>query len=59
VNKRLLFNKSKLPSFLQKLRITNLKLGQQNCSFIAYRHGDDVSLHMTEKPGGWTILITQ
>jgi glycogen debranching enzyme len=59
VNKRLLFNKSKLPSFLQKLRITNLKLGQQNCSFIAYRHGDDVSLHITEKPVGWTILITQ
>jgi glycogen debranching enzyme len=59
VNKRLLFNKPKLPAFIQKLRITNLKLGQQNCSFVAYRHGDDVSLHITEKPGDWTILITQ
>jgi glycogen debranching enzyme len=59
VNKRLLFNKSKLPPFMQQLRINNLKLGEYNCSFIAYRHGDDVSLHITEKPSDWTILITQ
>lgn len=59
VTRQLLFNKPKLPAFLQQVRISNLKLGEHTCSFVAYRHSNDVSLHITDKPDDWDILITQ
>lgn len=59
VKKELVLHKPKLPAFLSQVRISNLQLGEQSCSFIAYRHSNDVSLHITEKPHDWTILIVQ
>lgn len=57
VHKTLVFTRPRLPEFLEKITITNLKLNDSYCHFEIYRHKNDVSFHTIHKPDDWEIII--
>ncbi|GAA4750301.1 amylo-alpha-1,6-glucosidase [Flavisolibacter ginsenosidimutans] len=59
VKKIVSFNKPQLPDFLKHLVITRLPVGESFCHFEVYRHKQDVSFHVIEKPADWEVIIRQ
>jgi glycogen debranching enzyme len=57
VTKEIVFDKPQLPDFLDKITISNLRLGNGYCHFEVYRHKNDVSFHIIHKPEDWELLI--
>jgi glycogen debranching enzyme len=57
VTKEIVFDKPQLPDFLDKITISNLRLGNGYCHFEVYRHKNDVSFHIIRKPEDWELLI--
>jgi len=52
----LLFRSAKLPCEVQGLRISNWRVGGGVCDLEFHRHGNDIALHVANKPEGWTIM---
>jgi hypothetical protein len=52
----LVFRSSQLPREVEWLRIGNWRVGGGKCDLEFRRHGDDIALHVTEKPPGWTVM---
>jgi glycogen debranching enzyme len=52
----LVFRSSQLPGEVEWLRIGNWRVGSGKCDLEFRRHGDDIALHVTEKPLGWTVM---
>ena len=52
----LLFRSSKLPREVKGLHISNWHVGGGLCDLEFHRHGDDIALHVAEKPEGWTVM---
>jgi len=52
----LVFRSSQLPPDVKWLRISNWRLGGGLCDLEFRRHGDDIALHVAEKPKGWTVM---
>lgn len=52
----LIFRSSQLPREVDGLRIGNWRVGGGVCDLEFRRHGDDVALHVAEKPKGWTVM---
>ncbi len=57
VNKTIVFNNPELPDYLDKITVSNLKLGDQEFVFSVFRHQHDVSFNVISKPEGWELLI--
>jgi glycogen debranching enzyme len=59
VKRRLSLIRPSLPSFLNDLEITNLRIGASTLDFHLARHGDDVSVKVLRREGDLEILISQ
>lgn len=59
IRKQIVFTNPRLPKFLKHLSIKDLQIGDQTCSFELFRHKQDVSLHVIEKPADWEVIIKQ
>jgi glycogen debranching enzyme len=57
VEKTISFNKPALPEYINKISITNLKLGKDHCDFEIYRYDFDIGFHVTRKPQEWSLVI--
>ncbi len=56
ITKTIVFDKSELPSYLEKIAVSNLKVGTYHLAFNAFRHQHDVSFNVITKPKGWELL---
>jgi glycogen debranching enzyme len=52
----LLFRSAKLPREVKSLHISGWRVGGGVCDLEGHRHGDDIALHVAQKPQGWTIM---
>lgn len=57
LNKQIIFNKPELPTFLKKITITGIKLGDGVCHFEMFRHQHDVGFNVLQKPDDWELII--
>jgi glycogen debranching enzyme len=57
LTKTITFNKPQLPSFLNKLVIRNIVVGDDLFHFELYRHQYDVGFHVMNKPEDWEMII--
>jgi glycogen debranching enzyme len=57
LQKQVVFNRPLLPKYLEKIVITNLKLGNETCNIEIYRHEYDVAFNVQQKPEDWEVLI--
>jgi glycogen debranching enzyme len=57
LTKKVVFNKPELPSFLDEIHISDLKLGPYKMDFDAYRHPYDVGFNVSHKPVEWEVII--
>jgi glycogen debranching enzyme len=57
INKTIVFDKPELPEYLDFIAISNLRLGDCELIFNAYRHKHDVAFNVSAKPGDWELLI--
>ena len=53
----IVFDKPKLPDYLQKVSISNLRLEDTVCHFELIRHQYDVGFNVIQKPEDWEIII--
>jgi glycogen debranching enzyme len=59
VRKTIVFNKPELPPYLDRISITNLRLGADTCDLELYRHEYDVGFNVIRKPHDWNLLIVK
>jgi glycogen debranching enzyme len=57
LEKRITFNKPEFPDFLEKVTISNLRLGDGICQFELYRYQYDIGFHIIQKPEDWELII--
>lgn len=57
ITKTIVFDKPELPPYLEKIAVSNLKVGNHQLVFNAFRHQRDVSFNVITKPEGWELLI--
>lgn len=57
LEKKIIFNKPELPEYLEKITISNLRLGNDSCQFELYKQKYDVGFHVITKPEDWEFLI--
>jgi glycogen debranching enzyme len=55
--KTIVFNKPELPAYLEKIHVSQLKVGGHELSFDAYRHKFDIGFNVIQKPPGWEVII--
>jgi glycogen debranching enzyme len=56
--KRITFHKPEFPDFLDKVTISNLRLGDDGvCQFELYRYQYDIGFHIIQKPEEWELII--
>lgn len=59
VKKTVVFNKPELPAYLNRVSISNLRLGTATCDIELYRHEYDVGFNVIRKPTDWSLLIVK
>jgi glycogen debranching enzyme len=57
LEKRIVFDKPELPDYLEKICISNLRIGENICQFELYRHQYDVGFNVIQKPEDWELII--
>ena len=57
LDKKVIFDKPELPDFLEKITISNLRLGTGSCHIELYKHQYDVGFHVMKKPEDWEFVI--
>jgi glycogen debranching enzyme len=57
LSKTIVFNKPQLPDYLDKISISNLRIGENICQFELYRHKYDVAFNIIQKPEEWELII--
>jgi glycogen debranching enzyme len=57
LSKTIIFNKPQLPDYLDKISISNLRIGENICQFELYRHKYDVAFNVIQKPEEWELII--
>jgi glycogen debranching enzyme len=57
LEKKIVFNKPELPEYLEKISISNLRIGESICQFELYRHQYDVGFNVIQKPEDWELII--
>lgn len=57
VNKTIVFDKPRLPRYLEYIYLNNLMLMGKKCNIHMKRLGSDVGFYLLEKPEGWEVLI--
>jgi glycogen debranching enzyme len=57
LEKKIVFNKPELPEYLEKISISNLRVGESICQFELYRHQYDVGFNVIQKPEDWELII--
>jgi len=57
--KKLCFHKPQLPPYLQELKISGLAVGREQITLEIFRYGDDLGVHVMEKPPAWEIIMTR
>jgi len=53
--KRLTFRKPQLPSYLNQIRISNLRSGDEVFTLEIIKYEHDIGLHLIKKPTGWEV----
>ena len=57
VEQPIVFRKPKLPPYINRLRISNLKYGSSQFDLVLRRRGSDVALHAENKTGNIDIVV--
>jgi glycogen debranching enzyme len=57
ITKTIVFDKPELPEYFDFISVSNLKLGDCELIFNAYRHKHDVGFNVSAKPSDWELLI--
>ena len=57
LEKTIIFNRPELPSFLDKIKISQLKAGDGHFDIELSRNQFDVGFHVIHKPDDWELLI--
>lgn len=59
LKKTIVFNKPELPAYINRISISNLRLGNATCDIELYRLEYDVGFNVIRKPCDWSFLIVK
>lgn len=54
--KKLIFHKPGLPTYLQEMKISNLKFGDEEFAIEIFKYEHDLGIHLIKKPKGWDVI---
>jgi glycogen debranching enzyme len=57
--RKFIFTKPILPGYLNQIRISNLRFGNEEFSVEIGRDGHELAINLTKKPGGWQLVTTK
>ena len=57
IAKLIVFNRPQLPTYIEKIIIKNIRLGEDYLHFELYKHEYDVGFHIIHKPNDWELII--
>jgi len=59
LTKKITFEQPLLPTYLEKVSVSNLRLGNSLCNFTLTRLETDVGFNLLQKPDDWSVIITK
>jgi len=54
--KKFIFHNPVLPDYLNEIKISNLKFGEEEFSLEIIKHEQDLGIHLIKKPAGWQVV---
>lgn len=57
--KKFIFSNPVLPNYINELRISNLKFGDEEFSVEIIKYANDLGIHLIKKPAGWQLVTVK